>query len=582
MQIVTVEEMQALEALADRNGVSYAAQMEAAGRGVAERIRVLIEEQMATPVPALDPVVVILVGGGNNGGDGLVCARVLAEDDALHATIKVMLIKPREDQLIEALRATPAQILTLDSSAAAADTLTQWLGDATIIVDAILGTGQTLPLRANLAALLQQIGQIRAARAQTAHDLRVIAMDLPTGIEANTGLCDPAVLTADETITFAALKPAHVTYPSAAHVGEITVVPLGWPEASLHHAATALRSRIVLDHAATAQRLPRRAVDANKGTFGKALVVAGSGNYIGAAILAAESAYRVGAGLVTVATPAPNVRLLAPRLLEATWLPLTHQHGSIDESAADIVWDQFANFTALLIGPGLGQAQATASFMEVLFPLEEVLPPLPTTYPDPPFPSFETLLAQKTQQPPPEVVPPTAPPPLVIDADALNLLAQLPFWWKRLPPRTILTPHAGEMARLAGITATVGGRSPAQQVQADRLRLVEAKAAEWNCIVVLKGANTIVADPQHTEVIPFATPALARAGTGDALAGCIVGYLAQGLAPAVAAALGVYVHGQAGMFAAEHVGTTASVLASDVIAALPRSIRTLEQLAGLA
>jgi NAD(P)H-hydrate epimerase len=405
-------------------------------------------------------------------------------------------------------------------------------------------------------------------------------VDLPTGIEADTGQCDPAVLTADETITFAALKPAHVTYPGAAHVGKVTVVPLGWPEAALQHTTT-LRSRVVLEQPDAAQRLPRRALDANKGTFGKALVVAGSGNYIGATLLAAESAYRVGAGLVTVATPAPNVRLLAPQLLEATWLPLTHHRGSIDESAADIVWDQFGAYTAILIGPGLGQAQATASFIDVLFPLDEALPPLPTTYPDPPFPSFETLLAQKTQQPPPEVVPPTTPPPLVIDADALNLLAQLPFWWKRLPPRTILTPHAGEMARLAGITATVAGRSPAQQVQADRLRLVEAKAAEWNCIVVLKGANTIVADPHHTEVIPFATPALARAGTGDALAGCIVGYLAQGLDPAVAAALGVYVHGQAGLFAAERVGTTASVLASDVIAALPRSIRALEQLASM-
>jgi NAD(P)H-hydrate epimerase len=291
-------------------------------------------------------------------------------------------------------------------------------------------------------------------------------------------------------------------------------------------------------------------------------------------VLSAEAAYRAGAGLVSVATPAPNVRLLSPRLLEATWLPLTHQRGAIDESAADILWEQFAEYTAALVGPGLGTASATAAFIDVLFSADDPAEPLPTTYPNPPPPRFDDLTGSHQHALP--GIPDITLPPLVIDADGLNLLAELDRWWKRLPAHTILTPHPGEMARLAGI-GSEANRSAAHLVQANRFHLALDSAKAWQCIVLLKGANTLIAAPDgRLSAIPVATPALARAGTGDVLAGMIVGLLAQRIAPFEAATLGAYLHAQAGLIAAERLGTVSSVLASDVIAAIPAAIGALE------
>ena len=167
-------------------------------------------------------------------------------------------------------------------------------------------------------------------------------------------------------------------------------------------------------------------------------------------------------------------------------------------------------------------------------------------------------------------------PPLVVDADGLNLLATMDEWWTRLPARTVLTPHPGEMARLTKIEDS-GDQRAVDKIQSRRLDIAAESAAQWNCIVVLKGAHTVVADPDgRVAVMPFANAALARAGTGDVLAGAIVGYLAQKLDPFDAAIAAAYIHGYAGELAAQYVGTKASVLASDVIDALPDSISMVE------
>jgi NAD(P)H-hydrate epimerase len=231
-------------------------------------------------------------------------------------------------------------------------------------------------------------------------------------------------------------------------------------------------------------------------------------------------------------------------LPEVTWFPLPEGGGNgdqktIEDAAASLAYTEVPDYNAVVIGPGLGRALSAYGLVE-------------------------TLLSHAEGR----------FPPLILDADGLNMLATVGEWWPKLPKDSILTPHPGEMARLCGFKPE-NGQTPVQQVQADRIGLAAAKAAEWGCIVVLKGAYTVIAAPDgEVAVLPFATPALARAGTGDVLAGMIAGFLAQGVAPFRAAIMAGYVHGAAGVQAASRIGA-AAVLASDVIAALPDVLRAL-------
>jgi NAD(P)H-hydrate epimerase len=275
--------------------------------------------------------------------------------------------------------------------------------------------------------------------------------------------------------------------------------------------------------------LPARPVGAHKGTFGTAILVAGSIHYTGAAVLAGQAAVRIGTGLVTLASPRTIHPILASHLVEATYFPLPDQAGALAPEAVQPLGEKFADVDAALIGPGLGQNSPTVTFLPQLLRGSD---------------SF---------------------PPLVLDADALNILAQQAEWWKLLPPHCILTPHPGEMARLTGRTTP--------EIQASRLEVAAEMAARWDQIVLLKGAHTIIATSDgRTMVMPFANPALAKAGSGDVLAGAIVGLLAQGLPPFEAAVAGAYLHGLAGELAGESLGATA-VIAGDLVGFLPMAIR---------
>jgi NAD(P)H-hydrate epimerase len=259
------------------------------------------------------------------------------------------------------------------------------------------------------------------------------------------------------------------------------------------------------------------------------LIVAGSLNYTGAAVLAGQAAGRVGPGLVTLAPPRTIQPTLAACLIEATYLPLADDDGALTAEAAPPLREKAAEVEALLVGPGLGQADSTAAFIE-------------------------RLLAE-----------PESLPPLIVDADALNILAKQAKWWKLLPPHSILTPHPGEMGRLTGQSA--------KEIQASRLEIAVEMAAKWNQIVLLKGAHTIIAAPDgRTMVMPFANPALAKGGSGDVLAGAIVGLRAQGVEAFEAAVAGAYLHGLAGELASEQLGPTA-VVAGDLVGLLPLAIR---------
>lgn len=265
------------------------------------------------------------------------------------------------------------------------------------------------------------------------------------------------------------------------------------------------------------QRLPARPKDAHKGTFGSILVVAGSENYPGAAYLACAACYRVGAGLVTLATEQSVKVIVSRKLPEVTFLLPDEVVGKVNK------------YDVLLVGPGLGQSDQAAK-------------------------EIEDLLSSNL-------------PPALIDGDGLNLLSKRGEWWKKLGNEVILTPHPGEMARLTGLTI--------KEIQSDRVNVAQYFAKKWGKIIVLKGANTLVVSPAGQVLIsPFANPALATAGTGDILAGMIVGMLVQGLKPFNAACIGVYIHGVAGEKLRTKIGE-AGVLASDLLLLIPLIIKEI-------
>lgn len=537
-KIVTVEQMKAVEKAADESGLTYDQMMENAGRAVAEAIR--------RRQPALSGKrVVALVGSGNNGGDGLVTLDQLAESGA---QIAAYLVKARDeaDPHLARVRGRGA-LIAIAADDQRARVLHNVLGAADVVVDAVLGTGIKLPLEGAAKGVLGTAKKVLAAR--PARPL-VVAVDCPSGLDCDTGELAEEALTADLTVTLAAAKPGHFLMPGAAAVGELSVADIGIP------ADQKELQGVSLEVASTDELrswLPDRPLDAHKGTFGRVIVVAGSITFPGAAMLAGVGAYRTGAGLVTLATASSLQSLIAPRLPEATWILLPHELGAISASAAEVLKSELSNADAFLIGPGFGRDPTTAAFLDaLLLGRQEIHRP-------------RIGFVHREEQPDAET---SALPPCVVDADGLKLLAGLPDWPSRLPNESILTPHPGEMAVLTG--------EEIMAIQADRPGTAARWANEWGHIVVLKGAFTVVAEPGgRTSVIPIATPALARAGTGDVLAGAIVGLRGQGLDAYRAAVLGAYLHGRAGQLAALSVGTPASVLAGDVADALPAAIAGL-------
>lgn len=380
----------------------------------------------------------------------------------------------------------------------------------------------------------------------------VVAVDCPSGVDSDTGEAAPECIPADLTVTMAAVKRGLLSCPAYNYVGVLRLVGIGLPQGI--EAYDAIR-REVASPEWVRDVLPERPLDAHKGTFGTALIVAGALNYTGAAALAGEAAYRVGAGLVTLGAPGPLHSALAGQLPEVTWLLLPHEVGVIEAAAARIVKENLERVTALLIGPGFGLEDTTGDFLRQF--LGEPAPKKKAQL------GFVKSADQREDATKSEL------PPLVVDADGLKLLARLPDWPAQLPPSTVLTPHPGEMAVLTGLDTA--------EIQAERVEVAERFAAEWGHVVALKGAFTVIAAPDgRTVVVPVASPALARAGSGDVLAGLIVGLRAQGVAAFEAAAAGVWLHAQCGLLAADILGSPAAVIAGDLISALPDVIAQFE------
>ena len=509
MKIVTSDQMRALEERAERAGTSTDTLMENAGLEVARSVRRILGRVVGTHT-------LVLVGKGNNGGDGLVVARRLRSWGG-HVAVCMVGERPDGDQKLAPVLAQRTPIF-----APGMPELSAALATADIVVDSVLGTGRSRPIGGPLQALLHEVAAERSRRPT----LQVLAVDLPSGVDADTGSVDPACAGADLTVALGRPKAGLFRFPAAEVAGSVEIADIGLPPGLDSDIPVELMTR---EWAASA--MPSRPLSGHKGTFGRALVVAGSRNYVGAASLAVGGAGRVGAGLVTLAAPSGLRAALAPLAVEATHLPLDEAAPGVhSHDAAGQVLDEAERCRAMLVGPGIGQAPETGEMLHRLLLSGEPVPPA------------------------------------VIDADGLNLLARRDRWWDSLSGPAVLTPHPGEMARLTGTSTS--------DVQRNRTAVAIEAAARWGCVVVFKGAYTVVASPGGVAMVsPFANPALATAGTGDVLAGAIAGLLAQGLDPVDAAALGVYLHGAAAEIAAP--GGRAGLLASDLLPALPTAAASL-------
>ncbi|HNQ93624.1 MAG TPA: NAD(P)H-hydrate dehydratase [Anaerolineales bacterium] len=538
MKLVTVSQMQAIEKEADSKGLTFDQMMQNAGQGLAEVVADLFvdEEQLE---------IVGLVGPGNNGGDALVALTALAEEGW---KASAFLVKRKKDDLIKRFTEAGGQIIPSEKDDSFFH-LSSFLETADVLLDGVLGTGIKLPLKKEVAELLSEVNDLLESLDESP---LVIAVDCPSGVDCDSGEVADETIHADITVTMAAVKQGLLKLPAFEYVGELKVVDIGLPVdlPSLKNLQTE-----VVDEDSVSALLPERALDSHKGTFGTALIAAGSVNYTGAVVLAGEAAYRAGAGLVQLAIPASIHGAVAGQVPEATWVLLPHSTGVISSSASEVLLKNVERATALLIGPGLGTENTTKEFIENLLAGKST--------PKKPAIGFvheesDSKEAEKNSL-----------PPTVVDADGLRLLAQVKDWHAKLPAPAILTPHPGEMSALTGLSK--------EEIQEDRQAIASKFAKEWGHVVVLKGAFTVIAAPDgKTTIIPVASPALARAGTGDVLAGLIVGLRAQGLDAYDAAVACAWIHAQAGLYAADDLGATASVMASDVLNSISDVLSDLE------
>jgi ADP-dependent NAD(P)H-hydrate dehydratase / NAD(P)H-hydrate epimerase len=498
-------------------GLPGAVLMENAGAAVARALRARYPQ-------ARRPLV--LCGRGNNGGDGFVIARHLLDLEP-----SVFLLGARAEVRGDARlhmgvleRSGGALVEVVDDAGWAR--LRAAAARADVAVDALLGTGLH---QAPTGGMADAIAVLRGLR-----DVPVVAVDIPSGVPSDSGELGWDAVKAAVTVTFAALKYGQVLPPACDQVGALTVADIGIPASVLAQTSPSLW---LAEESDLAKAYPPRAPSAHKGTFGHVLVAAGAVGKTGAAILTATGALVSGAGLVTVATPAPALPMVAhgrPELMTEP-LPVTAS-GSLDREAAARVVSLARKRDALVIGPGLGQDAILREFVR------------------------EALRAYEG--------------PVLVDADGLNALAGTERIARatdalRRPAAAVVTPHPGEMARLVGVSTA--------EVQRRRLETARAFAVETGAVVVLKGQRTVVARPDGTACVnPTGNPGMATGGTGDVLSGIVGALLARGLDGWTAAVAGVYLHGAAGDDAALRLGEE-SLAASDLLESIPTVLRRVQE-----
>ena len=520
--LLTSDGMRAADrATMDGWGVPGRVLMETAGRAIAREI--------AARRPVEGARVAVFAGRGNNGGDGLVIARVLAERGAEVAVYTSALADDGEGAHPDATPDTAANLALLLRLRDALDdgpgsVTLRPLGDGPaavpdVVVDALLGVGASGPLREPVRGACGRVDALGRGGAFVA------AVDVPSGLDATTGAAAEGAVRADLTVAVAAVKAGLVVGDGPEHAGAVVAVEMGIPAAEIERAAAAHRAA----GAWVAARLPRRAADAHKYSAGTAVCVVGSGRYTGAAVLSTAAAYRAGAGAVVACAPRSVRAVLDAQCAEVM---VDAQPETADEtlaaSALDTVLARARSADAVLVGCGLGRHDETLDLVRALVERVEA--------------------------------------PLVLDADGLAAFAGGAGRLAERSAPLVLTPHLGELRRLLGDDAFV---------PADPIETVRDLARRWDAVLVLKGMPSVVGTPDGRVVVgPAGRPALATAGTGDVLAGTLVGLLAQGLAPADAAVCALWLGAAAAdVWAREH--GPAGLVASDLVDRLPRAAAEL-------
>ena len=500
--LVTAQEMAELDAKTiDVWQLPGRVLMESAGRGVAR----LCHQQLRPGAR-----VVIACGKGNNGGDGYVVARAL---HALGHRVSVFLVGSKKEIRGDAAGALGTMLCDqgvelneIQDEAGMKD-----FADATqncvLMVDALFGTGLVREVKGWAA---EAIAQMNGARER---GVKIVAVDIPSGVDADRGQVLGCAVRADQTVTFAFKKRGHFLYPGAEHCGALHCLNIGIPDSLVSEVGV---DACLLTAQDGPELVPRRARDVHKGALGHVVVVAGSAGTPGAAVLALKGALRGGAGLVSWALEAETLASYPP------WPPDVMLRLRKSEYAAEWAQRCLVQASAAVVGPGWGFSPERAQELGALFDAAEV--------------------------------------PLCLDADALTILAQEPSLWEKLPEGSVLTPHPGEMGRLMGLNS--------KEIQGDRCAAALKLAESRRCTVVLKGAGTVIAHHDgQLSIVKAGSPALATGGTGDVLAGLLGAQLAQGIEPHRAAQIAVLAHGRAGEIAAQALGES-GVTASDVVEGL--------------
>lgn len=479
--ILTTQEIKALEAAADAQGISYLRLMENAGSACAKTIRTRFDKTDKRKV-------VVLCGKGKNGGDGFVAARKLQENGY---DVRVFLTcgTPTAENAQEMFERLTELEIPVDPYDAASDRQHARLQEADIIIDAVFGTGFSGILPESLQELFAFLRSCKGY---------VVSIDLPSGLSADTNLVESGAVYADLTISVMALKKALVCAPAKDHAGEVEVVSIGVPK-ELYAPYDKL---VTFTEKEIADWFPARDSDANKGSFGKALIVAGSYEMPGAALLSSSACVETGAGLVRLAFPECAYAAVTAAVPEKVLLPLkANRFGRISAQNEKRLLDALSSSTACLIGCGLGVDYDTQALVRAVLQNAKI--------------------------------------PLILDADGINAVQNDIDMIREAKAPVILTPHPGEAARLLGCTA--------QDVQNDREGACRTLCEKTGATVVLKGAGTLVSkDGVHFAMNQTGNPGMATAGSGDVLAGMILGLLCIGLSPLEACIAGAHIHGLAG------------------------------------
>jgi hydroxyethylthiazole kinase-like uncharacterized protein yjeF len=520
MKLVTAEQMRAIDRRTiEEAGVPGATLMESAGTAVFRLIAELLGEPERKRA-------LVFCGKGNNGGDGFVVARLLHEWGAEVAAVLVGKgAQLRGDAKANFDRARKAEVAVHEIGGSLvkwpqAEGLVAAARESDVLVDALLGTGISGGVTGLTRELIALINSSRGERRPL-----VIAVDVPSGVDADSGAICGAAVMAHHTVTMGLAKIGLALYPGAEHVGVLHAADIGIPDEVVEQAQAEAE---LLEPGQVRGWLPRRRRDAHKGDFGRVLVVAGSVGMTGAAALCSRAALRAGAGLVYLGIPESLNDILEVKVDEVITRPLPETpRRTLSTEALPLIEQLLADCDVLVAGPGLSRHAATAELVQ--------------------------RLVQGCAK------------PMVLDADALNALADKPDCLEKASACAVLTPHPGEMARLMGTDVAA--------VQADRVASARAAAKRFGCVALLKGARSVIAGPQgEVRICPTGNPGMASAGTGDVLTGMVGAFLGQGMSPLDAASAGAYLHGLAGDLAAA-ANTEVALVAGDVLAAIPLALR---------